>query len=48
MLGTELAVPADALTTVGIVFAEAIALYAVYGAMDAALGPRLLAAVGGE
>ena len=48
MLGTELGVPADALTTVGIVFAEAILLYALYGGLDALLAPKLLAAVGGD
>jgi len=49
MLGTEsLAVPVDALTTVGIVLLEALALYVLYGALDAALAPKLLAVIGGE
>ncbi|WP_435115757.1 DUF7512 family protein [Halolamina sp. C58] len=48
MLPTELAVPVDALRTVGLVFAESIALYALYGVLSTALAPRLLAAVGGE
>ena len=48
MLGTELAVPADALTTVALVLAEAIALYVLYGALTAAIGRKLLVAVGGE
>jgi hypothetical protein len=48
MLPTELAVPVDALRTVGLVFAEAIVLYVLYGALSSAVAPRLLAAAGGE
>ena len=47
MLGFE-TLPTDALRTVGLVFAEAITLYAVYGALTELLGRRLLAVVGGE
>ena len=47
MLGLE-TLPVDALRTVGIVFAEAIALYVLYGAVTEILGRRGLAAVGGE
>jgi hypothetical protein len=43
-----LAVPTEALTTVGLVLAEALALYVVYGALDAALAPKLLAAIEGN
>lgn len=40
--------PVDALQTVGIVFAEALALYVLYGAVTELLGRRMLAAVGGK
>jgi len=48
MFGTEFAVPVDALTTVGLVLVEALALYVLYGALSSAFAPKLLAAVGGE
>ncbi len=48
MFGTELLLPVGALSTVGTVFAEAIALYVLYGALDAAFAPKLLATIGGR
>ena len=48
MLGPEPTVPVDALTTVGLVLAEALALYVLYGALSGAFAPKLLAAIGGE
>ncbi|WP_167768374.1 DUF7512 family protein [Haloarcula amylovorans] len=49
MFGLEsLSGSAQAVTTVGLVFAEAIALYVGYGALSSTLGPTVLDALGGD
>lgn len=41
----QAALPVEALETVGLVFGEALALYVGYGAVTAALEPRLTTAL---